>query len=106
MKYYEETNPPDIEESIVLSTIHSIFPQIENPRVRFLYHGTYNVYIVEDQYIFRFPSTYHPPKKRREYVRSEVKLLQILRSHLDTHIPEPKFVDLNTDYPYMGYRIN
>ena len=105
MRYYEETNPPDIEESVVLATIQSIFSKIENPQVRFLYHGTYNVYIVENQYIFRFPSTYHPPKKRREYVRSEVKLLQILGNHLDTPIPEPKFVDLDTDYPYMGYRM-
>lgn len=105
MGFYEETNPPDIDESIVLDTIHSIFPQITNPEVRFHYHGTHNVYIVEDQYIFRFPSTYHTPKRRREYVRREVKLLKLLKSHLSSPIPEPEFVDFKKDTPFMGYRM-
>ena len=105
MGFYEETNPPDIEESIVQSTIGSIFPQIERPRVRFLYHGTYNVYLVEDHYIFRFPSIYHPPKRRKEYVRREVKLLKLLKNHLSFPIPEPEFVDFEIDTPFMGYRM-
>ncbi len=105
MGFYEETNPPDIEESIVLDIIRSIFPQIEHPRIQFLYHGTYNVYLVEDQYIFRFPSIYHPPKRRREYVRREVKLLKLLKSHLSTPIPEPEFVDFTLDTPFMGYQM-
>ena len=105
MGFYEETNPPDIDESIVQTTIRSIFPQIEHPRIQFLYHGTYNVYLVEEQYIFRFPSIYHPPKRRREYVRREIKLLKLLKSHLSTPIPEPEFVDFTIDTPFMGYRM-
>ena len=103
--FYEETNPPDIEESIVIDTVHSCFPQIENPSVQFHYHGTYNVYVVENKYIFRFPSTYHSPSRRREYVRREVKLLDLLRSHLIYPVPKPEFVDTATDYPYMGYKM-
>lgn len=105
MRQYEETNPPDIDDSIVQTTIQSIFPQIDNPRIRFHYHGTYNTYIVDDQYIFRFPSIYHPPKVRREYVRREVVLFSLLRSHLSIPIPLPEFVDFELDTPYMGYRM-
>jgi len=103
--FYEETNPPDIDESIVLTTVRSIFPQIERSQVQFLYHGTYNVYLVNDHYIFRFPSIYHPPKRRREYVRREVKLLKLLKSHLSTPIPEPEFIDFKIDTPFMGYQM-
>jgi aminoglycoside phosphotransferase (APT) family kinase protein len=105
LEFYEETNPPDIDESIVVETIRSIFPKIEHPRIQFLYHGTYNVYLVEDRYIFRFTSIYHPPKRRREYVRREVKLLKLLKGHLNTPIPEPEFVDYKIDTPFMGYRM-
>ncbi|TET11584.1 MAG: aminoglycoside phosphotransferase family protein [Candidatus Thorarchaeota archaeon] len=103
MGFYEETNPPDIDESLVLNILRSVFPQIERPQVQFLYHGTYNVYLVENHYIFRFPSIYHPPKRRREYVRREVKLLKLLKSHLGTPIPEPEFIDFELDTPFMGY---
>jgi aminoglycoside 2''-phosphotransferase len=102
---YEETNPPDIEECAVLAAARTCFPQIANPRVRFHYHGTYNVYIVEETYLFRFPSTILPLEEQHRLIRREASLLQRLREHLDFEIPIPEFIDAETDTPYMGYQM-
>ncbi|MHA2066589.1 MAG: phosphotransferase family protein [Candidatus Thorarchaeota archaeon] len=102
---YEETNPPDIEESVVLAAAKSCFPQIAKPRIRFHYHGTYNVYLIEGEYMFKFPSTILSLDERQKLVRREALLLERLRSHLTFEIPAPEFVDTNSDSPYMGYRM-
>ncbi|MCK5239104.1 MAG: phosphotransferase, partial [Candidatus Thorarchaeota archaeon] len=39
------------------------------------------------------------------YVRREVKLLDLLGSHLIYPVPKPEFVDTDTDHPYMGYKM-
>ncbi|MHA1962700.1 MAG: phosphotransferase family protein [Candidatus Thorarchaeota archaeon] len=103
--FYEETNPPDIEESVILAAIRFCFPQIKEPKVRFHYHGTYNVYIAEDKYIFRFPSSYHPPSRRREFVHRDIKVFKLLKGRFTYPIPEPVFTELELDTPYMGYKM-
>jgi aminoglycoside 2''-phosphotransferase len=102
---YEETNPPDIEESVVLDVVEACFPDIVKPRIRFHYHGTYNVYLVEEKYVFRFPSVILPKDEQQKLVRRESSLLEKLRSHISYEIPSPEFVDTESDTPYMGYRI-
>jgi aminoglycoside phosphotransferase (APT) family kinase protein len=102
---YEETNPPDIEESVVQAAVKTSMPQISNPKIRFFYHGTYNVYIVEDAYIFRFPSTILSIEEQQMLVRREALLLDSLRSHLAYEVPIPEFVDTESETPFMGYRM-
>jgi aminoglycoside phosphotransferase (APT) family kinase protein len=102
---YEATNPPDIEESVVRDAVEPYFPQIADPKIRFHYHGTYNVYIVEEKYLFRFPSTTIPILEQQNLVQREVILLERLRNHLTYEIPRPEFVNVNSDPPYMGYRM-
>ncbi len=101
---FEENNPPDIEESVVREAIQKCFPKIPDPAVRFFYHGTYNVYIVEEEYLFRFPSTILPMDDQHRLVRREASLLQRLRGHLTFEIPNPEFVNVESDTPFMGYR--
>ncbi len=102
---YEETNPPDIEESVVKAVVESCFPEIHNPKIKFYYHGTYNVYIVENRYLFRFPSTILPLDERQRLVRQESLLLVNLRKHLTFEIPYPEFVEFETNTPFMGYQM-
>ena len=102
---YEETNPPDIEESVVRDVVESCFPDIPNPRIKFHYHGTYNVYLVEDRYLFRFPSTIFPLDEQRRLIRRESLLLKNLRNQLAFEIPSPEFVDVETKTPFMGYQM-
>ncbi len=102
---YEETNPPDIEESVVQSAVEKCFPHISNPRIQFFYHGTYNVYLVEEKYLFRFPSTILPIEEQQTLVRREAALLEKLRSYITYEIPAPEFLDTESDTPFMGYRM-
>ncbi|MHA2142443.1 MAG: phosphotransferase family protein [Candidatus Thorarchaeota archaeon] len=105
LMFFEETNPPDIEESIVLAAAKACFPRIANPRVKFHYHGTYNVYLIEDEYIFRFPSTILPLDEQQKLVGREVSLLKRLRGRFTYEIPKPEFVDVDSNNPFMGYRM-
>lgn len=100
---YEETNPPDIEESVVRDVVESCFPDIPNPRIKFHYHGTYNVYLVEDRYLFRFPSTILPLDEQRRLIHRESSLLKIVRKQLTFEIPSPDFVEVETESPFMVY---
>lgn len=102
---FEENNPPDIEESVVQAAVMRALPGISNPKIQFLYHGTYNVYLVEDTYLFRFPSTILPLDEQQKLIRREVGLLDKLRSHLTLEIPSPEFVDAESDTPFMGYKM-
>jgi aminoglycoside 2''-phosphotransferase len=102
---YEENNPPDIDESVVEATVRSCLPHIKNPNIRFHYHGTYNVFIVEDEYVFRFPSTILPLSEQHALIRHEAVILSRLPYHLTFKIPKPEFIDMHTDSPYMAYRM-
>ncbi|MBN2231063.1 MAG: phosphotransferase [Candidatus Thorarchaeota archaeon] len=102
---YEETNPPDIEEAVVRSVVESCFPELNDPRLKFHYHGTYNVYLVEDKYLFRFPSTIIPIEEQRRLIRRETLLLKNIRNHLTFEIPSPEFIDANSNTPFMGYQM-
>ncbi|MHA2004788.1 MAG: phosphotransferase family protein [Candidatus Thorarchaeota archaeon] len=102
---YEETNPPDIDDSVVRAAVEKCFPHIPNPRVQFFYHGTYNVYLVEEEYLFRFPSTILPIAEQQRLVCREAALLERLQSHIVHEIPVPEFVDAESDHPFMGYKM-
>lgn len=101
---YEENVPPDIELSVIESTIQTCFPDVKSPEVRFLYHGTHNVYEVRGRFIFRFPSTFLPAKERIRLVRRETEILNGLQDHIAIRIPSPLFVEVDSETPYMGYQ--
>lgn len=101
---YEENTPPDIELAVVESIIQRCFPRLKKPTVRFLYHGTHNVYEVEGSYIFRFPSTFLAAEERSRLVRREAEVLNGLNDHITVQIPCPVFVEADSDDPFMGYQ--
>lgn len=101
---YEEDNPPDIEYSDVYSIIQKHLPSVKKTEIRFLYHGTHNVYDVQNRYIFRFPGTVLPSEERSTLIEREARLLKTLQPHISLQIPNPEFVDANHEHPHMGYR--
>ncbi|TFG07407.1 aminoglycoside phosphotransferase family protein [Candidatus Thorarchaeota archaeon] len=101
---FEENNPPDIDFHIVASLIKEHIPTIKESEIRFLYHGTHNVYDVREEFIFRFPSTFLAAKERKNLIHREALLLRELKSHLSVKIPSPEFVDFASENPHMGYR--
>ncbi len=101
---YEESNPPDIDFSDVCMIIQKHLPDAKKSEIQFLYHGTHNVYDVQNRYIFRFPSTVLPSEDRSALIQREARLLKTLQPHISLQIPNPEFVDDNHEHPHMGYR--
>ena len=100
---YEENNPPDIELNRVFKILKLIFSDLSLSEVSFLYHGSYNVYIVKGKYIFRFPDKHFRNKKGEELITNEVKVLNSLKENVSFKVPEPIFVSTKKEELYMGY---
>ena len=101
---YEEKNPQDISNEEVLKSLKKIFPNITVDELRFFYHGTYNVFEVKRNYIFRFPDRHFRNAKGAKLIKEEVESLKIIKQYVHFQTPEPKFVSFDTKCPFMGYK--
>ena len=104
MVYYEETNPCDIPFERVMKLLQNFFPTIEKEEVEFLYHGTYNVFKVKKEYIFRFPDKSLFNVNGFNLIKREQRFLNLLRSHLSYQIPQFIYLSADPRTPYVGYR--
>ncbi|MHA1994029.1 MAG: phosphotransferase family protein [Candidatus Hodarchaeales archaeon] len=104
MTYYEERNPKDISISRVVPVINKFLPDSKVNDIKFLYHGTYNVFEVEGRFIFRIPDKSLRNKKGIQMIESEYKNLKLLKPNLSIPIPDPIYVNLEETVPAMGYR--
>ncbi len=105
--FFEETNPSDVPFDLVLLNLQEYFPNIDIKQVKFLYHGTYNVFEVtyEDScYIFRFPDRSLRNEIGGKLITQEVETLTFLKEFLSVSIPNPEFIVTNPDFPFMGYQ--
>jgi aminoglycoside 2''-phosphotransferase len=102
--YFEESNPRDVPMEIVLGELRRIFPGIRESEVRFHYHGTYNVFEVRSEYIFRFPDRSLYNEEGYELIQREAEVLEVLRSHLDLEVPRFEYVSDDPGIPFVGYR--
>ncbi|MBD3253890.1 MAG: phosphotransferase [Candidatus Lokiarchaeota archaeon] len=101
---YEETNPQDINTKKVLKLLKPIFPDIKKSDVQFFYHGTYNLFIVKKDYIFRFPDRSFYNEKGYDLISREVVFLDTIRDLISFQIPKPLFVSEDETNPFMGYK--
>ena len=104
MMFYEEQNPKDISISQMLPVINKFLPNTNKNDIKFLYHGTYNVFEVKNDYIFRIPDESLRNTKGIQLIQREDKILLLLSPNLSISIPDPKFVNLNENTPLMGYK--
>ncbi|MFX0201415.1 MAG: hypothetical protein ACFFCW_35310, partial [Candidatus Hodarchaeota archaeon] len=88
MSNYEETNPRDIPLDIVETALRKFFPAITRKEIKFFYHGTYNVFRVKQDYIFRFPDKSLFGRKGFDLIQRENEVLNLLRSYLSISIPK------------------
>ena len=58
MAFYEERNPKDISFHEVKQAIREFLPKIQETDIKFLYHGSYNVFEVSEKFIFRIQIKY------------------------------------------------
>lgn len=103
MDFYEETNPPDISLSEVMRLLRTCFPNIRGHEVKFHYHGSYNVFEVKGEYMFRFPDKVFFGEKGFDLIQREQKLLELIREHISLRIPKPIYVSSDPKNPFVGY---
>jgi aminoglycoside 2''-phosphotransferase len=104
MAYFEETNPCDIAIESVLRVLTEFFPSIGVDDIIFLYHGTYNVFEVGDDYIFKFPDRSLRNEKGLNLILRERGLQVFLRPFLSLVIPRFEYVSSDPSMPFVGYR--
>ncbi|MHA1476337.1 MAG: phosphotransferase family protein [Promethearchaeota archaeon] len=94
---FEENNPSDISISIVHTALKEFFP------VNFFYHGTYNVFQIENRFIARFPDKSLRNAKGAQLIKNEIDILNLLSTYLSFNIPKPLHFSLNIENPFMVY---
>jgi hypothetical protein len=104
MACFEENNPCDIPTGVVLGTLGELFPGIGAGDLRFLYHGTYNVFEVRGGYIFKFPDRSLRNERGLDLIRRENSLLELLRPYVSIEVPRFEFISLDPGLPFVGYR--
>ncbi|UYP46751.1 hypothetical protein NEF87_003036 [Candidatus Lokiarchaeum ossiferum] len=105
MSTFEEKNPADISIEIILPHIQQHLPNISLDQIRFHYHGSFNVFIVDDRYIFRFPDRAFRNNKGIAMIHDEKKKLDKIRSQVNQSIPKPQFFGEKPELPYVGYEM-
>ncbi|MHA2050967.1 MAG: phosphotransferase family protein [Promethearchaeota archaeon] len=100
---YEESNPSDVDIHQVIKEISKFIPKISKNQIKFLYHGTHNVFEVKSKYIFRIPDRLFRNEKGIELIQKETGILNFLKNNISTTIPQPLFLSLTEDFPFVGY---
>lgn len=72
--------------------------------LQFYYHGSYNVFEVKSEYIFRIPDRHFRNAKGVKQIKDEMKTLQIIQDYVHIQVPEPIYFSFDTTIPFMGYK--
>ncbi|MFQ5980691.1 MAG: phosphotransferase family protein [Candidatus Heimdallarchaeota archaeon] len=104
MVFFEETNPRDIPLDVVKTALRVFFPAITSEEIKFFYHGTYNVFEVKLEYIFRFPDQSLFNQKGFDLIQRERQLLDLLRPYISVNIPQFLHISSDPKTPFVGYR--
>ena len=100
---YEEKNAADFTHRQICQRLEGILDQISEDDIEFLYHGTYNVFLIKEQFIFRFPDKNLSNAACWRLILREVKVLKELGGKLTFRIPSPLFISENPSTPFIGY---
>lgn len=100
---YEESNPSDVDINQVIKEFSRFIPNLSKNQIKFLYHGTHNVFEVKSKYIFRIPDRFLRNENGVKLIQKETSILNFLKNHISTPIPHPSFISLTEDFPFVGY---
>ncbi|MHA2391828.1 MAG: phosphotransferase family protein [Promethearchaeota archaeon] len=100
---YEESNPSDVDINQVIKEFSKFIPNLSINQIKFLYHGTYNVFEIDSKYIFRIPDRLLRNVKGVKLIQKETSILNFLKNYIPITIPQPKFISLTEDFPFAGY---
>ncbi|MHA1532820.1 MAG: phosphotransferase family protein [Candidatus Heimdallarchaeota archaeon] len=100
MSFYEEMNPADITVEEILPFVKKFLPNIQSKSIHFFYHGTYNVFEINQKYILRVADREFRNTRGLEMLRREFKILSFLRKRLPISIPEILYLQDSKEIPF------
>lgn len=100
MSFYEEMNPADITIEEILPFVKKFLPNIQAKSIHFFYHGTYNVFEIDQKYILRVADREFRNTQGLEMLRREFKILSFLKKRLPLSIPEILFLHDSKEVPF------
>lgn len=100
---FEDSRSSDFSISEVISLIKPFHNAVSEDKLKFLHHGTYNVYEVDD-YIFRIPDKTLYNENGLNLILKENNKLEFLRKKLAHTIPQPIFISDDSKKPLVGYK--
>jgi len=87
MSFYEEKNPADITIEELLPFVRKFLPDVSPESIRFFYHGTYNVFEIESEYLLRVADRDFRNAHGLEMLQRESKILDFLSYRLPLAVP-------------------
>ncbi|NHJ84590.1 MAG: phosphotransferase [Asgard group archaeon] len=105
MPFFEERNPADITIAEIIPPLKNYFPEINKEDIRFFYHGTYNVFLIKDDYILRVPDRFFRNKKGLVMLQKESQLLSFLNGRVPLPIPQYIYLNNSSTIPFSIHKI-
>jgi aminoglycoside phosphotransferase len=104
MESYEENNPSDFSLDEVISKIKIFDDKITKSDIKFLYHGSYNVYGLKEDFMIKIPSKVLIEMFGTDLMSKEVRKLRYLNDKLDVRIPVPLFTSEDQNNLFYIYK--
>ncbi|MHA1211417.1 MAG: phosphotransferase family protein [Candidatus Heimdallarchaeota archaeon] len=104
MAFYEETNPADITVEELLPFVRKYFPDIQAKSLKFFYHGTYNVFDINQSFILRVADREFRNDIGLIMLKREAKVLEFLQNRFSLAIPKPLYIHESTKMPFSIHK--
>jgi aminoglycoside 2''-phosphotransferase len=100
MSFYEALNPADITVDEIIDDVRKYFPKIQADSIQFFYHGTYNVFEINNNYILRVADRDFRNEKGLNMLKKEAAMLSFLKDKLPLAIPEIIYINESIKIPF------
>ncbi|MHA1154869.1 MAG: phosphotransferase family protein [Candidatus Heimdallarchaeota archaeon] len=100
MLFYEEKNLADITIKEILPSVQKFLPKIQAESIHFFYHGTYNVFEINNKYILRVPDREFRNIQGFEMLTRESAILDFFQKKFALSIPEILYLHNKPELPF------
>ncbi|NHJ85982.1 MAG: aminoglycoside phosphotransferase family protein [Asgard group archaeon] len=101
MSSYEQNNPVDISIDEIFPIVQNYLKDVTKEQIKFIYHGTYNVFDINSQYMLRVPDIAFRNNEGLDIIRHENKMLTFLKDKLPLTIPSILFMHESKNLPFI-----
>ena len=104
MAFYEEMNPADITVEEILPFVTQFLPQMDLESIVFFYHGTYNVFDINDEYILRVSDKAFRNIEGLEMLNQEASVLDFFQDKFAIQVPKILHLHQNSSVPFSIHK--